>query len=506
MLEIQFDAAGDLSFDLDLTPYVLAARWSGGLHRAGQTVAEPGELRLRLDDRDGVFSPVETVLPPGRWLRVRGDGVTLYQGRLTRARPAQGVFGTHTISVQAFCPVADLMTETAKLPLLLAQRVDQALATLFDQPQVAYPYQRHFWMIDTAGVGRLDVDARLFESAPTSFDAALTTLAFVGDQLRRATRHRWRDLIRDLVDAEVGGRFFWDARAEQFVFQGRDHDALNATPADTMTTADLDGVRFGVDAPSNQVQITFQPRTVGAARSVLWQDTHLPVLLRPGEDRRLTAGYFDSSGTNSRVGGVDMIDPAAGTDYAANALADGTGTVMTRWLRVQVSFHAADADVRLINLHPSRSLYITLLQLRGTPVSSQERRRVSAQQPDSIAAYERRTLRLNLPAVDDDEFAQAYADLLAERATAAVPAVTRVWFEASTPARQARATARQPGDRITLTLDGHNAEAILIGEAHQVALGRHRVTWDVIPAEARAYWRLDDAADSLLDVSTRLML
>ena len=123
-----------------------------------------------------------------------------------------------------------------------------------------------------------------------------------------------------------------------------------------------------------------------------------------------------------------------------------------------------------------------------------------------MAAYERHTLSLNLPAVDNLEFAQAYADLLAERGVSAAPVVTRVWFEASTPARLARAVVCQPGDRIELTLDDHGADYILIGERHQVALGRHRVTWDLIPVDARTYWRLYDATDSLLDVSTRLML
>lgn len=480
--------------------------------------AEPAELTAVLDNASNAFNPEDTaaayygLLTPGTLVRLTAtDGTTtatLWTGFLKHLTVTPDTNDAREVVLLARDQMWELLDAEYKPDLLLNVRTDEALLPVFDRGFAPYPYAASYWMPGVVGSSELGTTTIPYECTNTDFDEGRTTLAFVGDNLDNGTRLGAQKYLRDIVASEVGGRFFW-SREAMWTFHSRAHDILNT---DTPTALD---VSFFTQAEYlyaedlyNIVTVNYQQREVGTAGSVLWTYPNPPLALGAGAVRTMTVRYSDPDNPSVRVAGMDMLTPAKNVDYVINTAADGSGTVISRKVVVSVTFYADKAEIILSN-SDTRTLYVTLLQLRGTPLRTYGRESAQATDYGSIAAYEQRERKpLQLPVVDDPEFAQQIADFLVSKFRTPGARFRHVMFLAQESATHAsHALTHSIGSKLTLTsaaLD-HEADYIIVGESHAYdgATREHHVTWLLAPHTRTTYWIL---GESVLGVDTRPML
>lgn len=174
------------------------------------------------------------------------------------------------------------------------------------------------------------------------------------------------DAIQQVVDSEMGN-FFIGADGRP-TFHNRYHRTLNTTPKVTLsgTMAGLTW-RQTADDIYNEALITCYPRVVGSAGSELWRWQEAPTALAPGESRTIEATYTDST-TQQACEATAVIAPVVTTDYTGNTKANGTGTNKSASLSVTMTAYGQYASLTITNTDAS-SVYVTLLKLRGTPIS-----------------------------------------------------------------------------------------------------------------------------------------
>lgn len=514
--------------DADLTAHVVALAWNVGMAAGFDEVAEPAELTVTLAN-GGDFDPERSDaryfgrLHPGALVRLEAEwagGVTpLFIGRLKRLAVAPEAHGPRPATLLAQDILLELLDAEYTPPLLLNARVDQALLPPFERPLVPWPYAARFWLLGVVDSAELDAAARLYVDEATAFEPARTTLAFAGDHLDRGEGVSAQGAIRDLVAAEAGGRFFWDAPAGKFVFHNRAHDVLN-----DVIRGEFAGDEFIAGATLytvgdllvNALTVNYTPRRAGAAGSVLWAHPGLPLRLAAGERRTLVVRYGDPANERASVAALDVIAPLPGLDMTAASTTGGSSD-RTDALHVHARPFAERAEITLANADPLEAIYVQTLQLRGTPLIALPAAQARATDAASIAANERHEAQpLYLRAVDDAEFAGQIARFTVNRFKEPLARFAQVSFMASESATlRAHALERRVGDRIRInnTRLGHDADYVIVGQRHRVSAGGdtpHRVTWVLAPMSRNTFWRLSDGAQwvatSHLDTSARLML
>lgn len=525
---VDVDVGRDETFSgagASLDSYVLSATWQIGMADSYDEVAAPARLTLTLDNKSGVFFPEDTgsayynKLVSGTLVRIRAvyqsTLATLWVGKLVSLATTVGTYGEKIATIVAEDQMLELLDVEYAPKLQTSVTTDTALQALFDVPVTVYPYAERYFMLDVVGSAELGSNTTLFGDTRTDFETGITTLAYVGDNADRGAGVSAQGFIRDIVASEVGGRFFWDARNGQWRFHDRRFDVGDTTVDAAYTAEDFDDSQYiyGQDL-LNKLTVTFEPRVIGDAGTVLWQIDQDYLTMKPSEVKKITARYRDTSNPRARVGAQDTIVPVAGTDYLARTSPTG-GEIKNDYLVVSVAYRANSADITLTN-SLGRTLYVTLLQLRGTPIYTYQKQEIVASDPQSIADYSLKQRKVDIPIVDDEEFAQGYAELMVDRfkePTARYRAVSFVAQKSAT--RSAAVVNRAIGDRISIasTQNNHDRNYIIVGEQHQLNAGgdhTHQVTWILQPAQTTTFWRLSDgvaySAFSVLGSTTRLDL
>jgi PKD repeat protein len=514
VIECDWERDGTFAHPLaDISDRVKALAWNIGMNDSYQDFAPPSRCEVRLFNEDGAFAPDKLdapyrgLLANGVLLRVRawwrGALQTLWIGKLARidVSPGERVNssgGWGEAQLTAEDPMLALL-DTEVVPKLLRNvPISQAMGALFESAAFLYPYDRAFWILGHHGVGA----ARLFICDYAAFEPAKTTLAWVGDHLDQGRGVRVQTYLRDLVAAEAGGRFFWDARAGVFRFHNRHHDAQAALAA-TLTEDDMTGAQavYGEDV-ANVITVEYQPRALGSAGSVIWQTNFR---LKARQTKTIVARYRDANDPTANVAALDVIPPVPGFDLTAKRYysppAPPTPDVSTALL-VTTEAGANASKITLYNPLPYE--VEGTLQLRGTPLTAFARAQITMLDPHSIAAHDRREKHLSLPAVDDDEYAAGIAAVTLQRFKDAHPRLQTVSFVAQHgDTLRAAALERTVGDRVRIreVWSGHDADYIIVGERHQVDVAAYeqRVTWVLKPLAREVYWVLQDAARGELD-------
>jgi hypothetical protein len=151
----------------------------------------------------------------------------------------------------------------------------------------------------------------------------------------------------------------------------------------------------------NRVSIKATPRELAAVADI-WTLGEV-VQLQPGESRTF---YTDGS----HAPATNRITPAATTDYTANTLADGTGTDLTTSLSAALTVNSSFSEtITATNNHGSKSLYITLLKLRGQLIEDQDGVAQVVEDTDSIEMYGERALGSDLKWQQNSEVARDLA-------------------------------------------------------------------------------------------------
>ncbi len=448
----------------------------------------------------------------GTLVRLKFNATVLYEGKIAQIVPVMGDYTERAVQVTVSDAMVPLLQADYQAELLTDATIDQALDDIFDKAVIAYPYAHRFWMLEVEGSSELGTTTTLYTHAATDFDTGSTTLAYIGDNLDRGQGVNAQTVIRDLVATEFGGRFYWQPRTGKFVFDSRHRDMLDTTSDASFTVSAFHQVvpAFGDDV-ANVILLDYEPRVVGAAGTVLWSDTTVPFALAPGETRTIQARYHDVDNEQMAVGASVVLPLARGLDLVGNRQQNGSGADMSSVLEYSLDAGGASARLTVWSRHPRLTIYVTALQLRGTPILRYPRETKTAQDGDSFRDTDYRLEKqISIPALGDGTTAEAGANyLLGKFKTQKVQLrqVTMVVSDGSS--NLAAVLARTLCDRITISdaTTGHDADYFIVGEQHSLRGGGwnvHEVTWVLKPASREQFWLLEASGYSELDTSTRL--
>ena len=211
------------------------------------------------------------------------------------------------------------------------------------------------------------------------------------------------------------------------------------------------------------------------------------------------------------MGGTDMIQPVASTDYLANSQSDGLGTDLTTAVNLTATFGGNGASV-LIDNSASSIVWVTLLQLRGRGIYDFQN--VVLEAEDAAAQIDVGTsVTADLPYQDNSALGQELAIwLLALYKDAETLANTVTVFVPRTDeALAARVLQREISDRIgvveqitgfTTAVNGGN----FINSVRLAIDGRDNlsITWGLAPANRTQFWLLEIPGRGELDQTTVL--
>lgn len=287
-----------------------------------------------------------------------------------------------------------------------------ALNRIFDDAIISWPYARGNWILGAQGSSELGLTTYLFSHSLTYFYTPADYFSFIGDLGDRGNGINVQSYIRDLVAMEAGGRFYFNPRTSKFDFIARKYDPVITSTVLTLNDSDLDSVNFvyGKDLV-NKLTVHFTNREIGGAGTVIWSANNLPFVLRADHRaRNINAPYFDPTNSARRIAAKDFIVPYPGTDYIANVNPDGSGEIATGSVSISADMKANGAKIIMSN-SGNTDIYVTTLQLRGTPMYTTDDT-VESVNADSVREFDEFPRTIEVRMFDDSTFAQNYADYL----------------------------------------------------------------------------------------------
>lgn len=177
--------------------------------------------------------------------------------------------------------------------------------------------------------------------------------------------------------------YTWDGNTNYLLLESGDYLLLESgdkfllentyIPEDALFLSNMRGLNIShADHYYNHVKTSVLPRRLGTPGEVLL-NIERAVEISAGATVYLSGRFVDPDQEAQSASGIDMIGPAATTDYLMNAAEDGSGADMTSSLTVQVTYGTNGADYTLTNTHASTTGYVTKLQARGTGVYTYRR-------------------------------------------------------------------------------------------------------------------------------------
>lgn len=451
------------------------------------------------------------------------ENVQLWVGKVTAVTPAPSIHDAERVITIVCLDPMDQMRDRDYLPHFQEDvTVDVALDKMFrTDPFVTFPYAASYWVLGVPGSSELGINTLLYDGPPMDFDTGIAVAPFVGDNSDRSqpSASDNRDVvkqgvsvmgyIRDLMALEVDGRFFWDGRTSQLIFHNRHHDLTTATPTATInnwTTAQF----IASDRVYTEVEVVYQPREIGAVDSVVWTHADLPLKLAPKQAMTIQVRYSDPDNPGVRVGAKDVRQLAKNTDITGFENSDGTGSRRLRFLARHVDIRGNGATIQLQNNRSAGDIWITVLQLRGTPIKTYQQERVKATAPELQAVIDPIVYPYSAQLISDEDTAMQTADFLLSRYGKIRRRFASITYRAQvSDARMRNALQLTVGDVIRVESDNlqHQADYIIVGEQHRVniARGEHDVTYILKPRDNLDFWLLGDEVHSILGVSTYLV-
>lgn len=476
----------------------------------GDRVATTGTMTFKLDNsatnsqgKLGLYSPNNANCLAG-WAEgaeirclVTYNGVeySVFVGTVSTITPESGMYRNRRVDVAC----VDWMEEAAKakirgLSILLDKRSDEIFTEIIEvverQPTGgilaqpggdSYPYA-----LDNALEGK--------DSVMTTFQA--------------------------LAQSELG-RVYVDHNGRA-VFESR-HKRPNAALQLTLTDADIDELQLGAGREGiiNHAEVQVHPRRVdAAATSVLFSLANKPSINR-AVSTDIDILFRDPDARATRVGGMNMVQPVATTDYTFNSAEDGTGTDLTAQLSISVEYSANGGKATVTNNSPQDG-FLTKFQCRGKGIYDYETVLAKADSQASKDLYGESGSSLDMPLQDDITVAKDAADYIVAQRKAIMTQVTGVTF---IPNREDRlmlaALERDISDKVRVeeTVTG-NEPFLPVGEEYQevsakdffinsirLQIGENGVmvaTWALEPADPFSYWVLDRTGATELSETTRL--
>lgn len=447
----------------------------------------------------------------GTLVRLKFDATVLYEGKITNVIPSLGSHTDRSVQVTVEDAMRQLLRADYQQSLLQNATIDQALDQIFDKAVIAYPYAHNYWMLEVEGSSELETTTTLYEHTATDFDTGSTSLDYIGDNLDRGQGVNAQTIIREMVATEFGGRFYWQPRTGKFVFDSRHRDIMDTTNDASYTVSNFHRVKAQQGNESaNVIRVDYEPRAVGDAGTVIWSAPNLPIELERNVPKTVKIRFRPPDDEQASIGALTVIPPVAGLDIIANTVEDGSGLVRSQNIDFSLDAGASEASLVIWTSRNAR-LFVTTLQLRGTPLLRYPRETKTAQSADSFRDTDYQIEKqVAVTALGDATIAEAGANFLLGKfkdALLRIQQVTRIVSDDSTDL--ATVLSHTISDRISITdtLSGHDADYFIVGEQHAITGGGrnvHEVTWILKPASREQFWLLEVAGFSELDSTTKL--
>jgi hypothetical protein len=498
---------------IDLTPDIIRdpVRWRRGIFGRGplDRLAGPGTLSFTLDNTDqndagsaGRYSPGHANCLAG-WqhgatVRLHlTDGINsryIFRGRLASILPDPAVTGLRAVTCVANDWMAEFAdAEASNLALRTNVRADELLQDLID-------------VVDVPPV-------------VTDLDQGQDQYPFAFDDLGEAPRAT--QVAQDVLQSDLG---FLVVRGDatggetlRFInFQSR---ALGV-PVAAFSTLDFHPQADAFRVPStiahvfNEIEALTVPRRVGATLEVL-VSLDGPIEVGAGETETIFVDYRDPANEAEYVGGSNMEQPAANTDWTANAAEDGSGANLTANFDVTASHLGSRVILELTNNSGSTG-YVRGpggaegLQVRGIALRRYRSVSTFGTNETSRSMFGRRPLptALVMPYQNDRAVAKVAVDYLAFVHGGLDNTPERVQLATDADdALQAHGILRDVGDVITVdeaqTASDH-VRAFINGLEQELTLdGRLYTWWTLAPRQVEDELQADGVvvADVLAGVS-----
>lgn len=480
-IAIDFNDDGDFT-DLGdvISADVLEVQWRLGMAKPYKHMAALSTAEILVRNPSGTFSPEVTSLLPSKRLKVQSDdGTTVrthFIGAIAKVEPTAGEQGKRTAIIFAHGRMAELSQQQIRLPLMTNLTADTGISAILDQVQWRYDVLDGMCIIGRDSIGSSDI----FGDDPITktLDTGKSTFAYLGDNWKEGLSAN--EAIRKLVEAE-GGRFFFNRNAEA-IFYNRHHMLQNDTIAATFND-DMEALNYSYgDDLVNDVEVRILPRSIGTANSLLWSLLQTLTLKRNSETR-ITASYRLNG---ESVGALEISEPI----FSANSNSSGNGEDMSSDVQVLLMEIGASAAIIEIRNRSDAKVFLTQLDLYGTPLSTEHPLILTSEDMMSKTLYGIQSLQLDVPVVTDIDEAQGIAEWeLLRRGT---PQGTMRELQTSTRSHPSETLSLTLFDRIKIieSQTGHNADYNIVSEAHIIDKGgtRHRVSWLLEPAETGVFF------------------
>lgn len=374
-----------------------------------------GTLEITLDNSDKRFSPEYTLSPyygdlsPGKPIKVQaifnGVAYDLFTGEIDRISPKPDCD-----VLEAYILATGMLRRfQAKIKTALLENKTEAevLAAIVTQVQ------------------------KSGETLDVSFDAGLDTYLYAW----------YQDAIgleagMEIVKSSLGQ--LYENSAGQIVFENRAHRAghtseytLNNGHARMLYT-------YGEKELVNSAITKSFARSAGSLTDIFTlQETPL---ITGGQTRTFIGVFSDPASS--------ITDPAATTDYTANSLANGTGTDLTANMSVSVTKYAQSVLFTVENTG-TQSFYITLLKVRGTPLTVTDSGQFQADDATSQLAHGIKSDEFDGEFIDSMEWAESRSTLIKEQKKNPVSEIT-VLLKPNTDAKRIQMLSREISDIVTV--------------------------------------------------------
>lgn len=447
-----------------------------------------------------------------------GIAETLFIAPIASVALTIGAAGERLVTVSLQDYNAGMLNAEYTPELILDATTDQPIKAVFDAPVTPIPYGENYWMLGREGSSELGETTTLYDHDATDMETGQTVFPYAGDLADKGAQQRGispQMYLEDVVTGEAGGRLWYEMRTGKYTFHNRNHDPQQSASAVTLTAADWMAVdyRYGDDI-INDLTVSYIPRKVGDANSVVWVSEETPFIMKPGDTRKITARYREN-GTEGKVGVLEGVVPQIDTDYTTNAQEDGSSQDLSKHLTVGCYFGAANGELWLAN-NSGYTFYVTHLQLRGVPLTQYDEQSHQYTDANSIARHQHKPKNMNMRMMDKS-LAEQYTSYIVNRYSEPMPKIASVTFSANaSSANKTAGLTYGVGTRITVSdaWSTHDADYIVIGEEHTVSVGMsgtsdltaytHDIVWRLKPIARDVLWVLEESGKSEMGITTRL--
>ena len=480
----------------DISARVLEAKWFRGRddesQLTGRSVA--GACELLLNNASGDYSrhntssPLTGLLLPGRSIQIQAGSADFpYEFPI--------VFNDNVVWTGTLLRLETIVD--AINPGQFARLVGVGPLGLINERVVRLAMQTS---ILTGALWDAILDEIGWPSGDRNTDTGQTTI----------TRY-WTGEIRGLtalqqVEASEGG-FGWEGKKGEINFSNRHARLAGNALVSQATFSDASGaalsysaIREGDPLPGlfNIFSVPVQRYTVGSL-ATLWtlseSGANSPSI-KPGDTKTFWARYPNPDSGTDAVAVDAWTTLVENTDYEANTESGGGGTDRSASLSLVLTKFATAMKIAITNDHATDTVFITLLQARGTPVTADDPVTIQSEDATSKTAFGERTWPSPPLFIPDTDEAQNWCDFNLAIYKDPIPKLPMTVIASRDSAHRAQALTRDISDRITVVANnganfGHSGiDCFIEWERHEVSRVNeiHKVTWGLSGAEAFSDW------------------